>query len=757
MERKSLLASILNKINLVTFLIVLPSLLITLIVVLSTKSSLGLQSHQERTMSDYNTGWQIANMEKRTYITLPYTFDSREATITRAFIPELNNNMVLVFPNNRQVVEVSTEDAIIYSSNDHDFVLPCITDHFCMVELPTSRSIYHISIKFINYDGDTCEVPGFKIGSLFAAYTYIAFHDPLSLISLIVLFIVTIILVFFVITTSAKHMFDARISSLTIFSVCATVLTASSSLIAELTPIRPEITASITYFALAIIPIPVLHYTWYTTDKQYNAFSVMTIVCRLNIITQLAVGLFTDVSATVMIIPTCAIILISLAMCAYYMKKRYSADPSKYNRTVLLSILALALVSIYAMIMFMLTGNPNNMLIHFILMAFCLIHFIIVMLSIRKQTEKARKNEQELTVYTKLSKKDVLTGLDNRYSFDNTIDEIMQSSDDDTDTALIILDLNGLKYTNDSHGHLAGDDLIKRAASAIMKAYDGIGTGFRIGGDEFAVVIPNCIYNDRTLKSRLDVAIAEDNESHSLTLSIAIGISHIIDESGNRISISKWKDIADMNMYLNKQEQKSGKTTFIETPEILNVLNSIVTNMEEKDPYMAKHSIRTSLISDFLAGKMGLSPKTISDTRIAANLHDIGKVAIPDAVLNKPGKLTDEEFNMIKEHAVLGAKIIDNSNSMKDIANAIRHHHERYDGKGYPDGLSHKDIPTISRIIAIADSIDAMTSDRVYRKAFTLDYCRKEIEKNLDVMYDPVIGRIALDNWDEITKILRES
>ncbi len=758
MDKKEKLAAKLNIINLITFIIVVPSLIITLIVVLITSSSLGVQSHQERSMSDYNTGWQIAGTEKRTYITLPQAFESDEATITRAIIPELNNNMVLVFPNNRQVIEVSTdtEEGVIYSSNDHDFILPCIADHYCMVELPTSRTLYHITIKFKNYESDTCYVPGFKIGSLFAAYTYIAYIDLISIINIIVLFIITTILIFFAISTSARHMFDARISSLTIFTICSLLLTASSSSISELTPLRPEISASITYFVIMLIPIPTLHYIWYTTERKYNLFNVMTIVCRINIIAQLIVGLFTDISSSTMLIPTGVIIILSLVICLFYMNKEYAASPTRYNAAILISLSVVSVIAIFIMVMYEITANPYHRIMQTALTVFCAVQFVTVIFSIRRQMEKARETEQELTVYTRLSKKDFLTGLDNRYSFDQDIESILNKLPEDSDVVLIMLDLNGLKYTNDSHGHLAGDDLIKRAASCITNAYKEIGTAYRIGGDEFAAIIPNCTYNDDELKAKLDAAISEDNQSHSLTLSMALGIGHMLDESGARIRVSKWKDIADMNMYRNKQEQKTG-TKYFETPEILDIMNCIVTTIEEKDPYTAKHSSRTRLISEFLAAKLGLSPKTISDTRVAANLHDIGKLAIPDAILNKPGRLTDEEFKIMKDHAALGAKIIDSSSSMKDIANAIRHHHERWDGKGYPDGLSHKDIPTISRIIAIADSIDAMTSNRVYRKSFGLEYCRSEIEKNLGIMYDPVIGRIALDNWDEIEKIVLDN
>jgi putative nucleotidyltransferase with HDIG domain len=141
----------------------------------------------------------------------------------------------------------------------------------------------------------------------------------------------------------------------------------------------------------------------------------------------------------------------------------------------------------------------------------------------------------------------------------------------------------------------------------------------------------------------------------------------------------------------------------------------------------------------------------------AALLHDIGKMGISDSVLGKPGKLTEEEFEIIKQHPVIGARILMQSNYTHEMVQIVLHHHERYDGRGYPEGLKGEDIPIGARVIAIADSIDAMTSKRVYRDAMSLDYCREEIEKNLGTMYDPAIGKVVLEHWDEMVDLLLQS
>ena len=135
-------------------------------------------------------------------------------------------------------------------------------------------------------------------------------------------------------------------------------------------------------------------------------------------------------------------------------------------------------------------------------------------------------------------------------------------------------------------------------------------------------------------------------------------------------------------------------------------------------------------------------------------MHDIGKIGVSDAIISKPGKLTDEERSAVKQHSVIGAKILMQSNYEHDLVQAVLHHHERFDGKGYPEGLAGEKIPVSSRVLAIADSIDAMTSKRVYRDAMSLEYCRNEIEKNLGVMYDPAIGKVVLEHWNEIVDLL---
>lgn len=185
------------------------------------------------------------------------------------------------------------------------------------------------------------------------------------------------------------------------------------------------------------------------------------------------------------------------------------------------------------------------------------------------------------------------------------------------------------------------------------------------------------------------------------------------------------------------------------------LIDCIVSAMEAKDSYTADHSTRVRDLSVMIAKKANYSAADLEEINRAANLHDIGKLGIPDSILLKPEALTANERKVMCEHASIGSQIISQVEGMYRVSKIILHHHERYDGKGYPDGVAGEDIPASARIIAIADSIDAMTSDRCYRQALGLEKCREEIEKNLGVMYDPVLGQLTLDNWEEVEEIVR--
>ena len=187
------------------------------------------------------------------------------------------------------------------------------------------------------------------------------------------------------------------------------------------------------------------------------------------------------------------------------------------------------------------------------------------------------------------------------------------------------------------------------------------------------------------------------------------------------------------------------------------LIESIVAAMDARDAYTAKHSDRVADMVLVLATALDLSEDETTLLHRAAHLHDIGKIAVPDSVLRKAGPLTNPEWEEMRRHPVTGYEILRKVDDFKEIAVLVRHHHERWDGRGYPDGLRGADIPLGSRILAVADSIDAMMSSRSYRPAMTSAACRREIERNSGIMYDPCVAAAALAHWDELVSRYAEA
>lgn len=185
------------------------------------------------------------------------------------------------------------------------------------------------------------------------------------------------------------------------------------------------------------------------------------------------------------------------------------------------------------------------------------------------------------------------------------------------------------------------------------------------------------------------------------------------------------------------------------------IVKHMVHILEERDSYTMHHSRRVAKTSLFVAESFGLSAVQCKRVYLAADAHDIGKIGIPDCILNKRGSLTEEEWVIMKRHPELGARILMKSPSMERIAEIVRCHHERYDGTGYPSGLAELQIPLEARIIAVCDSIDAMQSKRAYRDSLPDEMCRYEIDKNSGLMYDPQVVDFVLKNWEQIRQELK--
>ncbi len=346
---------------------------------------------------------------------------------------------------------------------------------------------------------------------------------------------------------------------------------------------------------------------------------------------------------------------------------------------------------------------------------------------------------------------DALTGTGNRYMFDQCVNKTV-GDDTDRTAYLLMFDVNGLKFVNDTFGHSEGDVLIKAAANAITTVFASKGSCFRIGGDEFAVVAH--FEDERDLehtKKRFYNYLEEYNRKAAYTLSIAFGYSSIINFTGDRKTSSDWKMDADINMYRDKAKFHAIKSEAI-NPNLSEFITCIVSLVDNKDTYTAYHSVRVQRMAVMIAELCNIPEEEIVPISIAAYAHDIGKLGISDSIYAQDRKLTDEERDIIKQVPTIGKKLLSQSDDTKNIADLVLHQHEYWDGNGYPSGFRGEDIPVGSRIILIADSIDAMLNKRHYRKAMSAKDCYAELEKNSGIMYDPDIIQTVLENFGDIVK-----
>ena len=333
---------------------------------------------------------------------------------------------------------------------------------------------------------------------------------------------------------------------------------------------------------------------------------------------------------------------------------------------------------------------------------------------------------------------DELTGLGNRRYLEAKLNQFNQEAY--LPLAVIIGDANGLKLVNDAFGHFIGDELLIKIAEAIKSACRSDDHIFRYGGDEFIVLLPNTSETEAEKISKRIHQACSEIQIGSVKFSMSLGWAVKKNPDDNLMEIIM---VAENFMYKRKECDRS----FLKEDIIQKIMDSLELNVESEK----LHSEHVSDMCERLAGELNLETEDREKCKKAGKYHDIGKSIIDKAILDKSEPLSAEEWHLIKQHSENGYRLLSIDPNYRDIAEYVLQHHERWDGKGYPKGLKGEEIQYISRIIAICDSYDAMTSNRPYRRALSDEEAIKEIIDRSGSQFDPNIAKVFIE------KVLRRS
>ncbi|GIV15821.1 MAG: hypothetical protein KatS3mg022_1256 [Armatimonadota bacterium] len=348
-------------------------------------------------------------------------------------------------------------------------------------------------------------------------------------------------------------------------------------------------------------------------------------------------------------------------------------------------------------------------------------------------------------------RRDAVTGMLNHYALHELLErKLSQAGKQECSLAIIRIDLDRFVLFNATYGHAAGDDLLRQVGWTIQELLPpGVIAG-RYDSDEFLIILP-----DTTRGQALTIAhhlrerirrstLARSANGQAIPITASIGVAcfptdatsaqELLSAAEHAISVARQNGsgVADT--------RSSWRTRYrIHANGAFSTLEAMVIAIDNKDHYTRRHSEEVTEYAQWIAEELGLSDAEKQTLRLAGLVHDIGKIGIPDEVLLKPDMLTTEEYEAMKQHAVLGAVMLAALPGMEPIVPVVRWHHERWDGKGYPDGLAGEQIPFLARLLAVADAFSAMTTDRPYRKGMDWQSALAELQRQKGKQFDPLM------------------
>jgi diguanylate cyclase (GGDEF)-like protein len=352
----------------------------------------------------------------------------------------------------------------------------------------------------------------------------------------------------------------------------------------------------------------------------------------------------------------------------------------------------------------------------------------------RAANSRLRKQEAQLA---ESRRRDPLTGLLNHGAAVTALTELVEvARGDSSSIGIALIDIDNFRLLNDVHGSSAGDQALSLVANAFRAEAEHWNVLARFGPDEFMAIAPTAVARDlpaaaQRVRDRLDACHLDLPGTDRLPVTVSVGIAYFPFHAGSVTELisAATTALADAKAGGGNEisiadawttEPRAPHTTF-------DVLQGLVLAIDRKDRYTKLHSEDVAAYALFLADRLGLSDEMQKSLRIAALLHDVGKIGVPDDILRKPGRLTPYEYGIVKQHVALGDLIVRDVPDVENIRDGVRYHHERWDGEGYMVGLAGENIPLIARILAVADAFSAMTTSRPYRKALPAELALVEL------------------------------